>query len=190
MNARHSKVTDWGLSNVGIKQHFTILDIGCGGGQTVNKLAAVATDGKIYGVDYSSASVAVARKKNAHWIKIGRVEIQEGSVSQLSFAPATFDLIVAVETHFWWPDLSADFRELLRVLKPGGTLAIIAEVHMGAAISKARLVEKTGMKLLSPDEHKRLLTDSGFTDVQLTVDTGKGWILACGRKPLEASDAE
>jgi fibrillarin-like rRNA methylase len=52
MNARHSKVTDWGLRHTAIQDHETILDLGCGGGRTVFKLAAVATRGKVYGIDY------------------------------------------------------------------------------------------------------------------------------------------
>jgi ubiquinone/menaquinone biosynthesis C-methylase UbiE len=192
MNARHSKVTDWGLSHTRVEKHFTILDIGCGGGRTVSKLAATATEGKIYGIDYSSASVAHARKTNTHWIQIGRVEIQAGSVSQLPFGAGTFDLVVAVETHFWWPDLPADFREVLRVVKPGGTFAIIAEVYRGAESRTAKLVEKylpvTGMRFLSSDEHRHLLTDAGYKDVQITVDPGKGWIFAGGKKGFEASE--
>ena len=179
-------MTDWGLSHISIKKQFTILDVGCGGGRTVSKLAAVATEGKIYGLDYSAASVAVASKTNREWIKSGRVEIREGSVSQIPFATATFDLVVAVETHFWWPDLPGDVRELLRVLKPGAELAIIAEVYKGASTKSARLVEKylpmTGMKLLSPDEHRDLLTNAGYSDVQITVEPGNGWILAIGKK--------
>jgi ubiquinone/menaquinone biosynthesis C-methylase UbiE len=192
MNARHSGVTDWGLSHISVEKHFTILDIGCGGGRTVRKLAAVATEGKVYGVDYSTASVAVASKINRESIKSGRVEIREGSVSQLPFATGTFDLVVAVETHFWWPDLPGDLRELLRVLKPGGELAIIAEVYKGSSTKTARLVEKylpmTGIKLLSSEEHQNLLTNSGYSSVQVTTESGKGWIFASGKKngdPLE-----
>jgi SAM-dependent methyltransferase len=110
-------------------------------------------------------------------------------VSQLPFATATFDLVVAVETHFWWPDLPGDLRELLRVLKPGGELAIIAEVYKGASTKTARLVEKylpvTGMKLLSPDEHRNLLTNAGYSNVQITLEPGNGWILAVGEKGSE-----
>ena len=189
MNARHSRVTDWGLSHISVKNQFTILDIGCGGGRTVSKLAAVATDGKIYGLDYSTASVAIASKTNKEWIKSGRVEIREGSVSQLPFAAATFDLVVAVETHFWWPDLPGDLRELLRVLKPGGELAIIAEVYKGASTNTARLVEKclpmTGMNLLSPDEHRNLLSNAGYSNVQIAVEPSNGWIFAIGKKAFE-----
>ena len=186
MNARHSGVTDWGLSHISVLKHFVILDIGCGGGRTASKLAAVATEGKVYGVDYSAASVAVATKTNQEWIKSGRVEIRQGSVSQLPFAADNFDLVVAVETHFWWPDLPGDFRETLRVLKPGGELAVIAEVYKGANTATATLVaaysSRTGMKLLSPEEHRELLTNAGFSNVEIATEPSKGWIFASGKK--------
>ena len=47
MNASHSKLTDWGLGHVVIESHYTILDVGCGGGRTVSKLAALATLGSL-----------------------------------------------------------------------------------------------------------------------------------------------
>ena len=84
MNSRHSKVTDWGLSHVSFKQADIILDVGCGGGRTVSKLAASATQGKVYGVDYSRESVAIACKVNRQCIDTARVEILEASVSQTS----------------------------------------------------------------------------------------------------------
>ena len=154
MNLHHSKMTDWGLSNVTISSRDMILDVGCGGGRTISKLAARATEGKVVGLDYSEVSVAMATKLNAHRIKTGRVEIYEGSVLQLPFQPEMFDLVTAVETHFWWSDLPGGMREIRRVLKPGGALVIVAEVYRGAKTAAARLVEincsKIGMKLLSP----------------------------------------
>ena len=120
MNVRHSHVTDWGLRHVPLEKYFRVLDIGCGGGRTIAKLAAIASDGKVYGMDYSAASVAAARSANARWIKAGRVEIQQASVSRLPFPDGNFDVVTAVETHYYWPNLAADLREILRVLKPGG----------------------------------------------------------------------
>ena len=64
MNDRHSKLTDWGLEHVSIANDATILDIGCGGGRTIHKLANLATNGKVYGVDYSETSVAASRRTN------------------------------------------------------------------------------------------------------------------------------
>src|SRR5262245_28604788 len=129
MNAQHSSVTDWGLRHVDLGAHFTVLDVGCGGGRTIHKLAAIANEGRVYGIDYSTASVAVARSTNQHWIAQGRVDIRQGSVSNLPFPEGTFDLVTAVETHYYWPNLPADLREVLRVLKPGGQLILIAETY-------------------------------------------------------------
>src|SRR5215471_10257379 len=186
MNSRHSKVTDWGLSHVSVRKGDTILDVGCGGGRTVSKLVGMAAPGTVYGVDFSSASVAVATRTNRKWIAAGRVEIREGSVSQFPFSENSFDLITAVETHFWWPDLPADMREVLRVLKPGGTLVLIAEVYKGASNLTSKLAEKyataSGMKLLSADEHRALLADAGYSGVQVTTEPAKGWICAIALK--------
>lgn len=187
MNSRHSKVTDWGLSQVSIKKPYTILDVGCGGGRTIGKLADIATQGKVYGIDYSPESVAVAKKTNRQWIEMGRAEVREGSVSQLPFSANHFDLVTAVETHFWWPDLPADLREVLRVLRPGGSLAVIAETYKGASTKTAKLAEKylplSGMKLLTVDEHRELLANAGYSDVRVITDAGKGWICCVARKP-------
>jgi ubiquinone/menaquinone biosynthesis C-methylase UbiE len=165
-----------------------ILDVGCGGGKTVSKLAAIATQGKAHGLDYSEVSVAVAKKLNARSIEMGRVEIHEGSVSELPFPLDTFDLVTAVETHFWWPDIPAGMREILRVLKPGGTLAVIAEIYRGAETKTAQLAEKhisrIGMKFLSVDEHRGLFANAGYSDVRIVTEAGKGWICGIGKKPL------
>jgi SAM-dependent methyltransferase len=189
MNARHSKLTDWGLSYVSIGKLDIILDVGCGGGRTVSKLASLANEGKVYGIDFSKASIAVARRMNKQWLHAGRVEIQEGSVSELPFPASTFDLVTAVETHFWWPDLPADVREILRVLKPGARLVMIAEIYKGAKTMAAQLAEKylplSGMTLLSVSEHRQLFEDAGFVDVTVMEDARRGWICAIGNKPKE-----
>jgi ubiquinone/menaquinone biosynthesis C-methylase UbiE len=187
MNASHSKLTDWGLKHLSIENHGTILDVGCGGGRTVSKLAAIAPQGKVYGVDYSHESVAATKRTNARGIDLGRVEVGHGSVSQLPFPDEMFDLVTAVETHFWWPNLPGDMREVFRVLKPGGTLILIAEVYKGANTTVSRLAEKyaprTGMTLLSVDEHRELFTNAGYAEVQVIEERDKGWICSIGTKP-------
>ena len=186
MNSRHSKVTDWGLSQASIGKQDIILDVGCGGGRTVSKLAAIASQGKVYGIDHSTQSVSTATRTNKQWIDSARVEIREASVSRLPFSDGAFDVITAVETHFWWPALLNDMREVFRVLKPGGSLIIIAEVYKGAATftSKAveRFAEKTGMALLSVEEHRELFRDAGYTVVQVITEPRKGWICCIGSK--------
>jgi ubiquinone/menaquinone biosynthesis C-methylase UbiE len=186
MNKRHSGVTDWGLKNVVVRENDTVLDVGCGGGRTVEKLAAMARRGKVYGVDHASESVGVACKLNLESIKAGRVEVREGSVEALPYADDMFDVVTAVETHFWWPDPARDMREVQRVVKPGGAVVVIAEVYKGAENRTSRLMEKyapkTGLKMFSVDEHRALLEGAGFRDVEITTDSAKGWICCVGRK--------
>jgi ubiquinone/menaquinone biosynthesis C-methylase UbiE len=188
MNASHSKLTDWGLKQISIENNYTILDVGCGGGRTVSKLAGFATEGKIYGVDVSEESVAATKRTNARWIELGRVEVRHGSVSQLPFADGMFDLVTAVETHFWWPDLPGDMREVLRVLKPGGTFIAIAEMYKGMSTKAGKFAERyasrAGMALLSVVEHRELFSGTGYSNVQVVEKPEKGWICGSGRKPV------
>jgi ubiquinone/menaquinone biosynthesis C-methylase UbiE len=175
MNRSHSTVTDWGLSHIQIPPNGRILDVGCGGGRTIGKLAARSERARVYGVDHSLESVALASKTNAALIDAGRVEIVEGLVSHLQYASDIFDLVTAVETHFFWPDLDGDVREVLRVVKPGGVFAVIAEVYRGAP----------GMKLLTAEEHIDMLWKAGFTDVKAYTVPEKGWVCAVGRKAVK-----
>ena len=186
MNISHAGVTNWGLSHVEIKPSFTILDVGCGGGQTIKTLSAMATDGKVYGIDYSEESVAVARETNRSAIERGQVEIQLGTVSRLPFAKDIFDLVTAIETHYYWPDLPTDIRNLMQVLKPGGTLLIVAETYRGRTQDwffrpVMRLVLRA--TYLSKAEHKKLLVDAGYHDVEVFEDRPRGWICVRGRRP-------
>lgn len=185
MNASHSPLTDWGLGHVRIEPGWTILDVGCGGGRTIAKLAAVATGGKVSGVDYSGESVRVASGLNADAIRAGRVEIRRASVSKLPFPDATFDLVTAVETHYYWPDLANDVREVRRVLKPGGRLLVIAESYKGGKGDSVLgpAMSLLGGKRLSVEDHRRLFDNSGLADVEIFEERAEGWIAALGRSP-------
>ena len=116
MNFGHSGLTRWGLTKVEIRDNATVLDIGCGGGRTLERLASLASLGKVVGIDYSEDSVAVARKRNQRLIATCRVEVLHGSVSSMPFPDATFDCVSAVETYYFWPDFAADLAEVRRVM--------------------------------------------------------------------------
>ncbi len=187
MNANHSGVTDWGLAQVAVASRFTVLDVGCGGGRTVQKLAAMASAGSVYGLDYSSASLATARQTNRQLIADGRVVLARGTVSQLPFPSTVFDVVTAVETHYYWPNFEADLREIARVLKPGGRLVIIAETYKGQRFGA---LFRPAMKLLrarylSLAEHRDAFGAAGFTDVAVSSEPS-GWICAVGTKPAAA----
>ena len=184
MNSSHSKLTDWGLEHTKIEQNFTILDVGCGGGRTIQKLATQASNGTIYGVDYAEGSVAISRKTNADSIQAGRVKIKQATVSQLPFGDNKFDLATAIETQYYWPDLPNDMQEILRVLKPGGTLLIIAEVYKTDSANHilGPVMKLLGSSSLSADDQRALFAQAGFQDVQI-FEHKNGWICASGKKP-------
>ena len=78
-------------------------------------------------------------------------------------------------------------REIFRVLKPGGTLILIAEIYKGANTTVSKLAEKfakqSGMTLLSANEHRELFANAGYSDIQVIEKREKTWICAIGRKP-------
>ena len=185
MNVSHVAVTQWGLSHVAIGEDLTILDVGCGGGRTVDRLASIATRGKVYGVDFSEASVATARDTNQRAIALARVGIEQASVSQLPFPDATFDLVTAVETHYYWPDLPRDVREVMRVLKPSGTFLIIAETYRGRRndwLYRPTMTLVLRAAYLTPAQHRQLLVDAGYADVQVFEEKSQGSICAIGTR--------
>jgi len=184
MNASHSAVTDWGLRHVRIQEDFKILDVGCGGGRTIQKLAGLAPKGTVDGIDYAEGSVAESRSRNLSLIAERRVRVQQATVSKLPFAENTFDLVTAVETQYYWPDLPGDMREILRVLRSGGALVVIAESYRGGSTER---LQRPVMKLLKStilgiEDQRKLFADAGYGHVQIFEERAHGWICAVGTK--------
>jgi ubiquinone/menaquinone biosynthesis C-methylase UbiE len=190
MNLSHSKLTNWGLSHIQINNDYTILDVGCGGGRTVNKLAKIANMGKVYGIDYSDESVRVSRKRNKKFIKGGRVHIQKGNVSSLPYSDDYFELITGIESYYYWPDLGHDMKEILRVLKPGGTLIIIGGLYKNSKFDERhqkfvkKLVKKLNMHYHSPEELDDIFSKAGYKDIKIVDNYEKGRICGYGKKPV------
>lgn len=178
MNLGHYSLTRWGLSKAEIPEHANVLDIGCGGGRTLEYLASQVRFGKAVGIDYSEDSVTVARKRNQKLILSGRVEVLHGSVSSIPFSDATFDCVTAVETYYFWPDIAADLAEIRRVMKPNGQLVIIAGMYLGSKFDKRnkKLIKVGAIKCFSVQEFEGTLRNAGFPDVTVTVEPRKGWI--------------
>lgn len=185
MNVGHATMTEWGLQQFTVPKGAAILDVGCGGGATVRRLATLAPEGTVMGLDYSPTSVAVSRDTNAKEIEAGRVKIEQGSVAALPYPDGTFDIVTAVETHYYWPELPANVREILRVLKPGGTFALIAETYRGGPyrLLYGLVMPLLGAAFLSDAEHRNLLAQAGFAEVSTLHSPRKNWICALGRKP-------
>lgn len=85
----------------------------------------------------------------------------------MPFDDGVFDLVTAVETHYYWPNLPADLREIRRVLKPGGRVLLIAEGHRGRRFDLAYRIAiwLLGGRCLSPGEQRDLLNKAGFVGI-------------------------
>jgi SAM-dependent methyltransferase len=110
-------------------------------------------------------------------------------VSQLPFPDNTFDLVTAIETQYYWPNLVEDMREVLRVLKPGGELIVIAEMYKGGRYDKRKgpVMWLLRASHLSVNDHRELFSAAGYADVGIFEEHNKGWISAIARKPTAPS---
>ena len=185
MNRGHKTLTTWGLTHVVIQSNFTILDVGCGGGKTVNRLAEMTPQGKVFGVDYSSDMVEYTRKLNRKLVEQGRVEIVEGSADRTGLPSDTFDLVTACETYYFWPSLPNAFKEILRVLKPDGTFLMINEMIKDGVcdVKRADLIEKTHVRLYGLEEIKGMLQSAGFVEVEVNRKPDSAWNTIAAKKP-------
>jgi len=183
MNNSHAPLTDWAFSHLEIPPDATALDVGCGGGRTIEKLATKAA--QVYGVDYAAGSVAASRAHNRNLIAAGRVHVEQASVSHLPFPGSRFHIVTAIETQYYWPNLEKDMREILRVLKPGGKLMVVAESYKGARNDAVLgpVMKLLGSSRLSADDHRALFLAAGFADVEIHEERKRGWICIMGSKP-------
>ncbi|WP_294748505.1 class I SAM-dependent methyltransferase [uncultured Prevotella sp.] len=163
MNYTHAPLTNWGLNLVDVQDGWTMLDVGCGGGFTIRRLLKRSRGAQVYGIDISEESVAKARKVNAEVLD-KQVFITQGSAEKLPYEDGKFDLVTAVETVYFWPNLPDCLQEVRRVLKPGGKFAILVEV-VDSDSKWTSVVE--GMTAYSPDDLKKLLDDAGFTQTEI-----------------------
>lgn len=185
MNERHYELTSWGMNHFSIAPDSIILDVGCGGGRTIHRMAAIAFQGKVFGIDYSPDCVTWSTAYNREWVEEGRVEILQASVSDLPFANNFFDIVTAVETVYFWPDLAESFKEIKRVLKPAGKFIIINEVYKNELFrerNEAYIAAASDMQIFAPEELKQRLEEVGFKQVTTVVVEANNWLCCIGEK--------
>ena len=163
MNYTHAPLTNWGLKLVDIQDGWTMLDIGCGGGATLQRLLKRSQDAKVYGIDISEESVAKAKKVNTKVLD-KQVFVTQGSAERLPYEDGKFDLVTAVETVYFWSNLPDCLQEVHRVLKPGGKFVIMVEVVDSDSMWTS-VVE--GMTAYSPEDLKTMLDNAGFTQTEI-----------------------
>lgn len=170
----------WGFRFLKLAGNAAVPDCGCGGGANLTRLLKKCPNGIVKGIDYSPVSVEKARKVNQQAIQQGRCTVLQGSVADMIFASSWFDAVTAFETVYFWPDLSASFREVYRVLKPSGTFLICNECGDPEKYSKwTEIID--GMTVYRDTELQAALEQAGFQHVQ-THSNKMGWLCVTARK--------
>jgi SAM-dependent methyltransferase len=96
-----------------------VLDVGCGTGVLARTAADRVTDeSQVTGLDLNEGMLAVARRLRP------QVDWRQGDATKLPLPAESYDVVVSQFALMYFPDRSAAIREMLRVLKPGGRLAV------------------------------------------------------------------
>jgi SAM-dependent methyltransferase len=112
-------VLDVVVASLGLPAPARILDAGCGSGRNMVDLARY---GAVTGIELSETSVALARERNAG-------EVVSGSVLEMPFAEASFDLAVSLDVIEHLEDDLGALRELRRTVAPGGALLVTVPAY-------------------------------------------------------------
>ncbi len=113
------------IEALGVLPDDRILDVGCGPGIALMHLATAAPAGHVAGVDPSPLMISVAQRRNKSLVRSGRVSVTEASAATLPFPDQTFDKALCVHVIYFWDNLGPCLREIARVLKPGGRIALL-----------------------------------------------------------------
>ena len=77
-------------------------------------------------------------------------------------------------------------RRIRRVLRPGGTIVLVAETYREGVLGVVAQIAMAPLRasVLTAKEHEARLVDAGFKDIEVFTDPRRGWICVVGRAPL------
>lgn len=114
----------WTADLMDVQPNDHVLEIGFGNGANIGLLAERASNGHVAGVEISKTAIEMASKNNSQSIAEGRVALHQASGGALPFNYGLFDKACTVATAYVIADPAAVFKEMHRVLKPGGLAAV------------------------------------------------------------------
>ncbi|MEU6859379.1 class I SAM-dependent methyltransferase [Glycomyces sp. NPDC046736] len=171
-----------------LQEHHRILDIGCGPGTITADLAAIVKSGNVIGADHVADILPKAAEEAARR-GLSNVTFEQADVHRLRFEDDTFDVAHAHQVLQHVGDPVAALRELRRVVRPGGLIAVRDSDYaaftwfptsqgLDAWLDLYERVARAGGG--EPDAGRRLKSwalDAGFTEAQVT-STSSTWTFA------------
>jgi SAM-dependent methyltransferase len=162
-----------------LKPGETVVDLGCGGGLDVLLAAPIiGSKGKAIGIDMTDEMLELARRNAAKGIRgkpVKNVEFHRATIDKLPLPNGSVDCVISNCVINLAPDKPAVFREIVRVLKPGGRLAV-SDIAL-----KKPLPDEIGENLMAYvgciagaeliDDYRKQLLAAGFAEVDI-VESG------------------
>jgi ubiquinone/menaquinone biosynthesis C-methylase UbiE len=165
-----------------VQREDDVLEVGFGNGANIALLAERAINGHVRGAEISKTAIAMASKKNAPAITEGRVSLHEAPGGALPFDDGTFDKACTVATMYVIADPSAVFKEMHRVLKPGGLAAVTFPIREN--FMRFKPAQTDGFHLHELADLEAALRDAGFAETRTERNDGVRFGAHCilGRK--------
>jgi len=165
-----------------------VLDLGSGAGKDVFLAAEkVGEAGRAIGVDMTAEMVALARRNAVKFSAatgLGNVEFREGQIEHLPVEDASVDVVVSNCVINLSPDKPQVFREVYRVLKPGGRM-IVSDIVLNRPLPP-QLKDDAGLYAaciagaLPRRDYLAAVRDAGFAEVEVLSDQAYESAEACG----------
>lgn len=156
-------INEWTIEQLNLESSDIVLEIGFGPGVSIKLVADIVSEGRIAGIDISKTMLEQAEKRNAGALASGKVELRHGDVSTLPYDENTFDKVFGVQVLYFWDDPLRNLKELKRVMKSEGTIAL-------SILDKKNLESKSFTKtgvfhLYDADDVVRLFHRAGFREI-------------------------
>jgi ubiquinone/menaquinone biosynthesis C-methylase UbiE len=169
MAMKNGDRSEWVFSLLDLEPADRVLEIGFGPGADIERASRVAKF--VAGVDHSELMVRLASKRNQNAIRDQRVELRHGIAARLPYPDAHFDCIFAINSAQFWKDSAKTLRELSRVLKPGGRVALAVQPRSKDATDETSRQVGYGLA--------KVMNTSGFEDVRCEFKEMKPVATAC-----------